>query len=153
EFALANYLNYVPDNRRAVWLIAIAALSQRGTPRAIEYIKLLLNRVSADAATLTLLGNAYMADRKPVLALQQFEQAATLEPQNPTIATDIAISKIDTGQAEQGLAQLEQLFAGKTGASVAGPTLVLTELRAGRVNKAAEVAASLVQQNDGNPLY
>jgi putative PEP-CTERM system TPR-repeat lipoprotein len=153
EFALANYLNYVPDNRSAVWLIAIAALSQRGAPRAIEYIKLLLNRVSADAATLTLLGNAYMTDRKPVLALRQFEQAASLEPENATITTDVAISKIDTGEVGQSLAQLEQLFADETAASIAGPTLVLIELRAGRVSKAAEVAASLVRRNDGNPLY
>jgi putative PEP-CTERM system TPR-repeat lipoprotein len=153
EFALAKYLAHVPNDRRAVWLIAITALRQHGAPRAIEYIKLLLKRVPADAATLTLIGNAYVADRKPALALQQFQAAAALDPENPKIKAGVAISEIDTGQTEQGLAQLEQLFASETGAAVAGPTLVLTELGAGRVGKAAEIAASLVHRNPDNPLY
>src|SRR5207302_10545086 len=36
---------------------------------------------------------------------------------------------------------------------VAGPTLVLSELRAKRLDKAAEVADSLVKRDDKNPLY
>jgi cellulose synthase operon protein C len=153
EEALHGYLNNVSDDRRAVWLIAIAALQQHAAPRAIEYLKLPLDKAPADATTLTLLGNAYMADHKPEAALRQFEAAAALDPENPRIKTSVAISKIDTGQIEQGLAQLEQLFAGEVGASVAGPILVLSELRAGRVDKAAEVAASLVKRDPGNPLY
>jgi len=153
EEALHRYLNDASEDRRAVWLIAIAALKQHAAPRAIEYLKLLLDKRPADATTLTLLGNAYMADSKPEVALQQFEAAAALDPENPKIKASIAISKIDTGQIEQGLAQLEQLYAGEAGASVAGPTLVLSELRAGRVGKAAEVAGALVERDPINPLY
>jgi len=153
EEALHGYLNYVFDDRSAVWLIALAALKQHAAPRAIEYLKRLLDKVAPDAVTLTLLGNAYMAASKPALALQQFEAAAGLDPENPKIKTSIAVSKIDTGQTHQGLAELEQLFAGEADASVTGPTLVLSELRAGRVDKAAEVAASLVERDAGNPLY
>ena len=75
-------------------------------------------QVPADAATLTLLGNAYMADSKLALALQQFQAAAVLDPENPKIKTGVAVSEIDTGQTEQGLAQLEELFASETGAAV-----------------------------------
>jgi cellulose synthase operon protein C len=153
EEALQRYLNNVSDDRRAVWLIAIAALQQHGARRAIEYLKLPLEKLPPDATTLTLLGNAYMADRKPEVALQQFEAAAALDPENPKIKTSVAISKIESGQTERGLAQLEQLFAGEVGASAAGPTLVLSELRAGRVDKAAKVAASLVERDPDNSLY
>ena len=153
EPALVKYLSQIPDDRRAAWLLAIAALKQHGAPRAIDYLNLLLDKVPGDATTLTLLGNAYMADGKPELALQQFEKAASLDPLDPTIKTRVAISEIDTGQAEQGLAQLEQLFATEAGASVAGPTLVLTELRAGQLEKAEEVAASLIKRDADNPLY
>jgi len=45
------------------------------------------------------------------------------------------------------------VFASKSGETIAGPTLVLTELRAGRVEKAAEVAASLIKLDANNPLY
>jgi tetratricopeptide (TPR) repeat protein len=110
-------------------------------------------RVAADAATLTLLGKAYMAEGKPDLALAQFEKAAALDPNDPAIQTRVGISELDIGQAQKGLATLEQVFASETGAPVAGPTLVLTELRAKRIDKAAEVANSLVKRDPQNPLY
>ncbi len=75
---------------------------------------------------MSLLGNAYMADGKPELVLQQFEKAVALDPQNPTIKTRVAISEIDAGQRELGLAQLERLFASGSAVSAAGPTLLLT---------------------------
>ena len=153
ESILAKYLSRVPDDIRAARLVATAALQQRAAPRAIEYLKPVVDRVPADAATLTVLGNAYMADRKPELALQQFEKAAALDPDNPAIKTRVAISEIDSGQGQQGLATLEQVFSTEAGATVAGPTLVLTELRAGHTDKAAEVAGSLIKRDPKNPIY
>lgn len=153
EVILGKYLSHVPDDRRAARLIATAALQLRAAPRAIEYLKPLVDKMPADAATLALLGNAYMADGKPDLALQQFEKAAALDPDDPTIKTRVAISEIDTGQGEQGLATLEQVFNTEAGATVAGPTLVLTELRAKRFDKAAEVAGSLIKRDAKNPIY
>src|SRR5206468_5641516 len=86
-------------------------------------------------------------------ALQQFEKAAALDPENPSIKAGVAISEMNTGQAREGLAQLERVFASEGGAAIAGPTLVLSELRANRVEKAAEVAASLIKLDASNPLY
>jgi cytochrome c-type biogenesis protein CcmH/NrfG len=77
----------VPEDISAARLIATAALQQRAAPRAIEYLKPLLDKTPADAATLAVLGSAYMADHKPDLALQQFEKAAALDPDNPAIKT------------------------------------------------------------------
>ncbi len=153
ETILAKYLSRAPDDMRAARLMATAALQQRAASRAIEYLKPLVDKMPADAATLSLLGNAYMAEGKPDMALQQFEKAATLDPDNPNIKTRVAISEIDTGQGQQGLAALEQVFATDSGASVAGPTLVLTELRAKRLDKAAEVADSLIKRDGKNPIY
>jgi putative PEP-CTERM system TPR-repeat lipoprotein len=153
ETILAKYLAHVPNDLRAARLMASAALQQHAASRAIEYLSPLVDKVPADTATLTVLGNAYMADNKPDLALQQFEKAAALDPENPSIKTRVAISEIDTGQGQQGLAALEQVFATEAGATVAGPTLVLTELRAKQVDKAAEVAASLIKRDGKNALY
>jgi putative PEP-CTERM system TPR-repeat lipoprotein len=153
EAILAKYLNRVPDDVKAGRLIATAALQQRSASRAIEYLKPIVDKVPADAPTLTILGNAYMAAGKPELALQQFEEAAALDPDNPAIKTRVGISEIDVGQGQQGLSTLEQVFATEAGAPVAGPTLVLTELRAKHLDKAAEVAASLIKRDSNNPLY
>jgi putative PEP-CTERM system TPR-repeat lipoprotein len=153
EASLGKYLAHVPDDIRAARLIATAALQQQAAPRAIEYLKPLVDKTPADAATLVVLGNAYMADGKPDLALQQFEKAAALDPDNPSIKAQVAVSEIDTGQSEQGLATLEQVFGTEAGAPIAGPALVITELRARRLDKAAEVASSLIERDTKNPIY
>jgi putative PEP-CTERM system TPR-repeat lipoprotein len=153
EAILAKYLDRVPDDVKAGRLIATAALQQRSASRAIGYLKPIVDKIPADAPTLTLLGNAYMADGKPDLALQQFEKAAALDPDNPAIRTRVGISEIDIGQGRQGLSTLERVFATEAGARVAGPTLVLTELRANHLDKAADVAGSLIKRDAKNPLY
>jgi len=153
EGILSKYLSYAPGDPRAVRLIASAALQQHAAPRAIDYLKPLVDKLPAEAATLTALGNAYMADGNSELALRQFEKAAAIDPKNPAIKTGVAISMINTGQGEQGLSQLEQVFASESGATVAGPTLVLTHLRAGHVDKAAADVASLIKRDANNPLY
>jgi putative PEP-CTERM system TPR-repeat lipoprotein len=153
EFILAKYLGRVPDDQKAARLIATAALMQHAPTRAIEYLKPVVGKSPTEAATLSLLGDAYLADGKPELALQQFERAASLDPENPAIKTGLANSELGIGRGQQGLADLEQVFASKAGATVAGPALVLSELRAGRADKAAEVAASLVGRDPNNPLY
>ena len=128
-------------------------MRQRAPGRAIDYLKPLVENGTPDAATLTVLGTAYMAAEKPDLALQQFEKAVALEPGNPQIQTDIAVSEMGAGKGDKGLADLERVFESKSGSAAAGPTLVVTELRTGHLDKAAEVAASLVEQNPKSPLY
>jgi putative PEP-CTERM system TPR-repeat lipoprotein len=153
ENILRDYLHHFPSDPSATRLIARAALQQHGAPRAIDYLKPLADESLPDSATLNLLGDAYMADGKPEAALQQFEKAATLDPGNAAIKTQVAVAEISSGRAGQGLAQLEKVFSGETGATVAGPTLVLAELRAGHVDKAAEVVKSLIKRDPANLLY
>ncbi len=153
ESLLGKYLARVPDDHRAAGLRARAALQQHAANRAIDYLKPYIEKPTVDAATLSLLGNAYIVAGKPELALQQFEKAAALDPENPSIKARVAITEINTGQGREGLAQLEEVFASDGGAAIAGPALVLSELRAKRVEKAAEIAASLVKLDAANPLY
>jgi predicted Zn-dependent protease len=153
EISLGKYRAHAPDDIKAAQLIATAALQQQAAPRAIEYLKPFADKTPADPETFTVLGNAYMADHKPDLALQQFERAAALDPNNQAIKTQIGISEIDTGQSERGLATLEQVFGTESGAPIAGPTLVIKELRAQRLDRAAEVAASLIEHDSKNPIY
>jgi putative PEP-CTERM system TPR-repeat lipoprotein len=152
ESILAKYLGHFPDDQNAARLAATAALRQHAPARAIEFLKPVVGK-SPQAATLSLLGDAYLADGKPESALQQFQSAASLDPENPAIKTSFARSELAMGRGEQGLSDLEQVFSSEAGATAAGPTLVLSELRAGRVDKAGEVAASLVARDANNPLY
>jgi putative PEP-CTERM system TPR-repeat lipoprotein len=153
ETILDRYLALVPGDPRATRIAASAALRQRAPARAIDFLRPLAAKPGADAETLTLLGNAYMAAGKPELALQQFDKAATVDPNNPTIQTRVAISEIGVGQGKEGLAGLERVFDTQAGAPVAGPTLVLARLRAGQIDQAAQVAATLVKRDAKNALY
>jgi putative PEP-CTERM system TPR-repeat lipoprotein len=153
ETVLGKYRARVPDDVTAARLIATAALQQQAASRAIAYLKPFADKTPADAATLALLGDAYIADRKPDLALQQYQKAAALEPENQAVKTQVGISQIEAGQGAQGLATLEQVFGTEAGAPIAGPALVASELRAQRFDKAAEVAASLVKRDAKNPVY
>src|SRR6266481_5971028 len=153
ESLLGKYLARVPDDQSAARLMASAALQQRAANRAIDYLKPYVEKPTVDAATLSMLGNAYMAASKPEVALRQFERAATLDPQNASLKARVAITELSPAQTQEGLAQLEQVFVSEGGAAIAGPTLVLSELRANRVEKAVEVAASLIKLDASNPLY
>jgi putative PEP-CTERM system TPR-repeat lipoprotein len=153
ETSLGKFRAHNPEDLNAARLIATAALNQRAAQRAIEYLKPFADKTSADAATLAILGNAYIADRKPDLALQQFQKVAALDPDNPGVKTQVGVSEIDAGHSEQGLATLQQVFGTEAGAPIAGPALVATELRAGRLDKAAEVAAALIKRDAKNPVY
>src|SRR5271169_1712840 len=93
ETSLGKFLAHVPDDIKATRLIATAALQQHASSRAIDYLKPLVAKMPADAAALAILGDAYMADSKPDLALQQFEKAAALDPDNPAIKTQVGVSE------------------------------------------------------------
>ena len=153
ENILGRYLTLVPGDVRAARIAAMAALRQRAPSRAIDFLQPFADKPNADAGTLALLGNAYIATGKADLAFPLFEKAATLEPDNPTIETRKAVSEIDIGQSKQGLSELEKVFDTQSGATVAGPTLVLAQLRAGEVDKASRVAGALVKREPDNALY
>jgi cellulose synthase operon protein C len=153
EASLGKYLAHRPDDLWASRVIAMAALQQQAAPRAIEYLKRLIGGTPVDAATLAILGSAYMADGKPELALQQFQKAAALDPDNAALKTQVGVSEIDSGHGEQGIGTLEQVFGAEAGAPIAGPALVVSEVRAQRFDKAAEIAASLVKRDTKNPVY
>lgn len=153
EQNVAKYLAQAPNDSPAVRLAAAIALRQGHAAVAIAYLKPLIGKAPPEAATFSLLGNAYIADGNPELALEQFEKAATLDPDSPQIRHDIAISEIRTGQDEKGLAELERIFESKSGTAVAGPTLVLTELSVRHVDEAAKIGEALVANDPKNPLY
>ncbi|MGH7047264.1 MAG: XrtA/PEP-CTERM system TPR-repeat protein PrsT [Stellaceae bacterium] len=153
ETALDKYLAHVPTNAKAARLAAIAALRQHAPIRAIADLEPVVAKSPDDAQIRALLGSAYMAAGKSEQALEQFEKAAALEPANAALQTQMAVSEIGAGENQQGIAELEKVFETPSGAAVAGPTLVLTQLRAGRTDKAAAVAAALVQRDAKNPLY
>ena len=90
---------------------------------------------------------------KSDLALEQFQKAAALAPNDVPLKAMVAASKIDAGARSQGLEELENLFATEGDEAVAGPSLVLSELRAGHPDKAAQAAEKLVAEKPDLDTY
>jgi hypothetical protein len=78
----------------------------------------------------------------PALAPERFEKAAALDPENSSVKTRVAISEIARGPGEHGFAELKRVCARQVGVVIAGPSLVLADLRAGRLDDAATIAKS-----------
>ncbi len=151
--AIAKYVARVPQNPNGARLGAMIALRRNAPDTAVKYLTDYLAKSSPDPATLTLLGNAYVALKKPALALEQYEKAATLAPENLSLKAMVAASEIDAGSGRKGLDELEKVFATEAGVTIAGPTLALADLHAGRADNAAAVAEKLVKANGDNLLY
>jgi putative PEP-CTERM system TPR-repeat lipoprotein len=152
--AIAKYVARAPGDVFGVRLAAMIALRRGAPDAAVEYLTEYLAKSKPDATTLTLLGNAYAKTGKSALALDQYQKAATLEPENLSLKTMVAVSEINAGSGRKGLDELEQVFASTDeGAAIAGPTLAFSELRAGRVGKAAETAEKLIKRDGNNQLY
>jgi tetratricopeptide (TPR) repeat protein len=115
ETSLGKYLPHLPNDMKAAQLIATAALQQRAASRAIEYLKPFADKTPADAATLALLGDAYVADRKPDLALQQFQKAASILTTRMDPGRDIGDR---SGEASRVSPQ-EPVFGTEAGAPIA----------------------------------
>ena len=94
-----------------------------------------------------------MADGKPNLALEQFQKAAAIDPDNPQTGTGVALAELGAGKAKEGLADLERVFNTDAGITVAGPALVLAMLRSGQLVKAADAAGKLVGRDQKNVMY
>jgi predicted Zn-dependent protease len=95
EKILTEYIRRMPRDPNGTRLIARAALLQHGVARAIDYLRPLAEESPPDPATLTLLGNAYLADEKPEAALQQFDKAITLDPVNAKLKIGRGIAEIN----------------------------------------------------------
>ena len=152
--AIAKYVARVPENPIGARLAAMIAMHQGAADTAVKYLTGYLAKWTPDPATLTLLGQAYDAVGKPDLALEQYQKAAALAPEDLSLKTKVAASQIGTAAGREALNELEQVVASTDeGAAIAGPTLVLSDLRDGRVAKAAETAEKLVKRDGDKQLY
>ena len=129
------------------------AMGRGNRDAAVDYLTAYLRKWPPDATTLALLGRIYGEMGKQAQALEQFEKAAALAPNDVSLKTMVAASKIDAGARRQGIEELESLFATDAGEKVAGPPLVLSELRAGNADKAAQVAEKLVAEKPDLESY
>ena len=152
EDSLTKFLGRVPNNAMATRLVAEIALRQKAPDRAVHYLEPLVRATPGDSAAWVLLANAYLAQGKNAKASDALSHASAQPSSDPNFETELASTRYAAGQTDQAIQQLEQVIKQNGGEAVAGPSLVLADLRSHRVKEAAAAADSYVHDNPDNPV-
>jgi putative PEP-CTERM system TPR-repeat lipoprotein len=145
---LAKYLARFPNATVAKRLLAVIAIRQRDYDTAIDELKPVVDSDPSDEESTSLLAQAYLATGKRRNdALELYQRLAALHPQDVGTAVNLDVIKIQAGQVEQGLKELDNMVHSAASAAQAGPALVIADLRLGHVSDADAAAQTLVDNN------
>jgi putative PEP-CTERM system TPR-repeat lipoprotein len=143
--ALLHYLGRRPNDTPTIRLLAVIALSDKAPNRVIELLRPVVDADPADIDSVGILAKAYIAIGQQDAAVDLYQQAAAADPDDVKRQADAALMRIRYGSADAGFADLGRLAMTAKGVDVAGPVVVLRDLRDGDVSKAETVAENLVQ--------
>ncbi len=152
EANLSRFTARVPNNPLATRILADIDLRQGQPDKAISLLEPLTQAYPNDAAAWAVLADAYVASGNNAKASSAIDHASSLASNNPRIDTELAMSRFTVGQTDLALQQLEHVFQTTGGAEVAGPALVVSDLRAHRIDDAAKTAESLVKRRPEDPV-
>lgn len=143
--SLQNFVARVPDNPLANRLLADMALRQNEPHQAIMLLEPIARAHPNDGAAWAVLADAYLAVGENAKASQALDRASASAADNPQLGTHVAVGRIAAGQTNLGVEQLETIFSRKGGAAIAGPALVLSDLRQHHIAEAERHAEALAK--------
>ena len=152
EDNLTKFLGRVPNNPMATKLAAEIAIREGSLERASRYLEALLKVTPNDAGAWVLLANAYLAEGKNDEASQALTHATAMGTSDPNFETELASTRYAAGETDQAIQQLDQVFQETGGVQIAGPALILADLRSNRVSDAAAHAEAYAKANPDNPI-
>lgn len=148
---LSQYLQTVPGNEDARKILAATYLKLGEPDQTLALIKPLLIVKTTDPQVYALAAEAYMALKEPGTATSLFEKASDLVPANATLKTQLALSRMETGDTAHAIADLERASRSDSGAQQSGLVLTLHYLRGNQPEKALETLADLIKNNPNDP--
>lgn len=145
ESNLSRFNARVP-NTLAAKLLASIAMKQNQPKKALALLEPFVQAQPKDPAAWAMLADAYVAVGDNGKASQAIDRATALDNKSDMVLdTELAVTRFSSGQTDLGLQQLEDLFGRDGGAPIAGPALVISELRAHHLDAASRAAEQLVQ--------
>jgi putative PEP-CTERM system TPR-repeat lipoprotein len=148
---LSRYLGMAGDDLPVREQLAGVMLRKGQAASAIELL-LPPAQASSDARLLGLLATAYLGDRQPAEAARWFDRAAAAAPADADLRTRIAVGRLQAGQVEIGLKELEQVVELDPQQTAGHIALALADLRAGRFDAAAAAAEQLRSRAPDSPV-
>jgi putative PEP-CTERM system TPR-repeat lipoprotein len=152
EDYLTKFIAQQQNEPQAYEVLGILAMKRGDTERAITMLEK-ARSLTQDPGAAILLSQAYLARGDSEKAVALMDEASAAAPNNASVQAQRALTHFAQGDPGGSLAQLSGLFKSGAGDLKAGPSLVLSLLRAGKVADAANTAQMLVKREPDNVLY
>ena len=152
EDYLTKFIAQQQNEPGAYEVLGILAMKRGDTERAIAMLEK-ARGLTQDPGAAILLSQAYLAHGDAGKAVALMDEVNAAAPNNANVESQRALTHFALGDPGGSLAQLSGLFKSGAGDLKAGPSLVLSQLRAGRVADAANTAQVLVKHEPDNVLY
>lgn len=148
---LSQYVQIVPGNEAARKILAATYLKLGEPEQTLVLIKPLLLVKTSDPQAYALAAEAYMALKEPGTATSLFVKASDLVPADASLQTQLALSRMATGDTAQAITDLERASRSDTGAQQSGFVLTLHYLRNNQPDQALETLADLIKTSPNDP--
>ncbi len=140
-----------PNALGAKRLLATTHLRMGKTDVALSEIQVLL-KVSQDASTLALAGEAYLASGDAAAAVRHYEQAKALAPKDTSVQTRLGLVRFAVGEPERAISELEAASAGNAKDYQADLALIANYLRRRDADRALAAVQALEGKQPQNPM-
>lgn len=148
---LTQYLQQVPGSVDARKILAAIHLKAGEPEQTLAVLKPLLAARADDPQLFALAAEAYMLLEDPEAASGLYERASDLVPADAALQTQLALSRMASGDTAQAITGLERAARGETGDLQPGFVLALHYLRSNAPDKALETLAKLEKTFPDDP--
>jgi putative PEP-CTERM system TPR-repeat lipoprotein len=152
EAYLSAFLKVAPNHAYARRLLAVTYLRMNQPAKAVDTLQPVLSQGNPSAEVLAVAGEAHMQLREFAKATEYFEQASKASPESAAVRTELALSRVASGDVAQGTAELEAAAA-QAGSPVQTDVLLVYTLLSGRqFDKALRAIDALDKKAPNSPL-
>ncbi len=137
------FLAREPDDIAALKMVARIQLGQRRPDQVVDTLGPLVESGNADAETYELLGNAYAMGGRAEQAIQAFQKARSLAPNDIGVQARLANMHLGQGEPYAAVADLEHALVVAPKLPQVGEALFLATLATGNLAKAGETLARI----------
>ena len=145
---LANY----PNHTYARKLLAAVQLKLGRAQTAVATLNPLVDQAAPDSGALLLAGEAYRLQGDNAKAVEYLEKAATIDPKNALIQTQLGLSYMAAGDNQAAVAKLGEASSLDPEQHKADTMLVMSHLNRKEYDKALAAVEALEKKLKNNPL-
>jgi cellulose synthase operon protein C len=141
-----------PNALQGYRLLAATYLKMNQPERALQTVSPLIEKGVEDATLLAIAGEATLKSNDPTKAAVYFERAIKIDPKDAGKRTGLALSRLATGQKDQGFNELETAVGLDSQSFQADFALIMARMRDKQYDKALEAVANLEKKQPSNAV-